>query len=430
MDMTSIIENESIGSVLVCGAGVAGVQASLDLAASGFKVYLLDSQPAIGGRMAQLDKDFPAGDCALCILSPKLVECARNRNIEIITLADIESVSGQAGSFKVKIRQNPRYVDVKKCEGCGNCIEVCPVDLPNEFDGGSGTRKAIFRSSPQAIPNVFAISKAAGPAPCTAACPAGVNVQGTTALIAAGKYAEAYELVRQRCPIPASCGRICPHPCQSSCNRKFIDDAVSFANLERFIGDYIQANPELYPPFPPASAVSDATVAVVGGGAAGLTAATDLVLMGYGVTLFEAKPQLGGMLRYGIPDCRLPKDVLDEEIQRIMGLGVEVKANTSIARPKDLLKSSRSTNGSSAQADGFNAVLIATGAWKSRKLGIPGEDAHGVWGALEFLINVNSGSAPQVGPNVLIIGGSDLALDAARSALRLPGVAAVLWTKV
>jgi heterodisulfide reductase subunit A-like polyferredoxin len=425
MDMTSIIENESIGAVLVCGAGVAGVQASLDLAGSGFKVYLLDSQAAIGGRMVQLDEAFPGGDCALCILSPKLVECARNRNIEIITLADIENVSGQAGNFKVKIRQNPRYVDVKKCEGCGSCVEVCPVNLPNEFDAGSSTRKAIFRSSTQSIPNVFTISKATGQAPCTASCPAGVNVQGSIALIAAGKYSEAYELVRQRCPMPASCGRVCTHPCQSSCNRASIDDAVSFAGLERFIGDYIQANPDLYPPFAPSFPAEDSKIAVLGGGAAGLTAATDLALMGYGVTLFEAKPQLGGMLRYGIPDFRLPKDVLDKEIQRIVDLGVEVKLNTAIARPKDLLKLSGSSNGNSVQADGFNAVLVATGAWKSRKLGIAGEDAQGVWGAVEFLCNANEGGAPQIGPDVLIIGGSDLALDAARCALRLPGVASV-----
>ena len=102
---------EAVGAVLVCGAGVTGIQASLDLAESGFKVYLLDSSPAIGGRMAQLDKTFPTGDCAMCILSPKLVECARNKNIEIITLADVEGISGEPGHFQVKIRQNPRYVD-------------------------------------------------------------------------------------------------------------------------------------------------------------------------------------------------------------------------------------------------------------------------------------------------------------------------------
>jgi heterodisulfide reductase subunit A-like polyferredoxin len=411
--------NEKVGAVLICGAGIAGIQAALDLAGSGFKVYLLDSAAAIGGRMAQLDKTFPTGDCAMCILSPKLVECARNRNIEIITLADIQSLSGAEGHFKVKIRQNPRYIDVKKCEACGDCAEVCPVSLSNEFDGGFGTRKAIFKPYPQAIPNVFAISKAAGQAPCKASCPAGVNVQGAAALIVAGKFTEAYDLVRRRCPLPASCGRVCHRLCEKSCNRKSIDDSVAFGDVERFIGDFIQANPGLRPPSPISPASLGKRIAVVGGGPAGLTAAADLRLMGYEVTLLEAKPKLGGMLQYGIPNYRLPKNVLDREIQSIIDLGIDVKLNTPVLKPADLLKSSAS------DGSGFDAAFVAIGAWKSQKLGIAGEDAQGVWGVLEFLHDVNSGNPPSIGHNVLVIGSSDLALEGARCAARLPGVASV-----
>ena len=162
-----------------------------------------------------------------------------------------------------------------------------------------------------------------------------------------------------------------------------------------------------------------------GGGPAGLTAATDLMLMGYGVTLFEAKPKLGGMLRYGIPAYRLPKDILDKEIQAIISLGVEVKTGTTVAAPKDLLRSDLQSSGSSAPAEGFHAVFVATGAWENRKLGIPGEDAQGVLDGLNFLCEANSGNAPEIGPNVLVLGSSDLALDAARTALRLPGVKSV-----
>ncbi len=304
---------EAVGAVLVCGAGITGIQASLDLAESGFKVYLLDSSPAIGGNMAQLDKTFPTGDCAMCILSPKLVECARNKNIEIITLADVQGISGEPGNFKVKIRQNPRYVDVDKCNACGECTEACPVELPSEFDRRLGTRKAIFRPYPQAIPNIFGISKAEGRAPCKASCPAGVNAQGYIALTAAGKFKEAYELIRERCPLPAACGRVCQHPCQDDCNRTEIDEAVNVRDLKRFIADYIHANPDQYPAAKPPAAKLDARVAIIGGGPAGLTAASDLALLGYGVTLFEAQPHLGGMLRYGIPSYRLPDDVLDKE---------------------------------------------------------------------------------------------------------------------
>jgi heterodisulfide reductase subunit A-like polyferredoxin len=416
--------NENIGAVLICGAGIAGIQASLDLAESGFKVYLLDASAAIGGRMAQFDKTFPTGDCTMCILSPKLVECARNRNIEIITLADIQSLSGDPGHFKVKIRQNPRYIDIKKCDACGNCDEACPVHLPSEFDRGLGMRKAIFRPYPQAIPNVFSISKAAGSAPCKAGCPAGVNAQGIAALVAEGKLAEAYTLIRIRCPLPAVSGRVCRHFCQSGCHRNEIDAAVSIRNLERFVADSIYEHPEQIPPMPSVDPL-EGRVAVVGSGPAGLTAASDLALMGYRVTLFEAKPYLGGMLRYGIPAYRLPKNILDREIQNILNLGIEVQTNALIAGPKELLGAGTSSNGNLKPAGGFHAVFMATGAWQNRKLGIPREDAQGVLQGLDFLCDFNSGNPLKLGSNVLVIGGTDLALDAARCARRLPNVQSV-----
>jgi heterodisulfide reductase subunit A-like polyferredoxin len=432
--------DENIGAVLVCGSGIAGIQASLDLADSGFKVYLLDSSPAIGGRMAQFDKTFPTGDCTLCILSPKLVECARNRNVEIITLADIQSVSGEPGRFKVKIRQNPRYIDIKKCDACGNCDAVCPVRIPSEFDRGLGVRKAIFRPFPQAIPNVFSISKASGPAPCRAGCPAGVNAQGLASLIAAGKITEAYHLLRSRCPLPAVSGRVCRHFCQSSCHRNEIDEAVSIRNLERFVADSIYAKADPHPPVPAAEPFSG-RVAIVGSGPAGLTAASDLVQMGYRVTLFESKPHLGGMLRYGIPAFRLPKDILDRDIQNILNLGIEVQTNVSIARPAELLGltipdsrfsietvSADAPNGKRETGNGervFDAVFVATGAWQNSKLGIPCEDAQGVLQGLDFLGDFNNGNPGKIGPRVLVIGGTDLALDAARCARRLPGVQSV-----
>ena len=411
-------EVEKIGAVLVCGGGIAGIQASLDLADSGFKVYLLEHTAAIGGRMAQIDKTYPTGDCSMCILSPRLVECARNRNIEIITLADLEGVSGGPGNFKVKIRQHPRYIDAKKCDACGDCEAVCPVNLPSEFDCGLGRRKAASLPYPQAIPSIYSITKSSGQAPCKSFCPAGVNVQGFIALTASGKYREAYELIRQRCSLPAVSGHICRHPCQDKCNRAEIDESVAIRNLERFVADYVDANPDQYPGFELPAAVADRKVAVIGGGPAGLTAAMDLALMGYGVTVFEARPRLGGMLRYGIPDHRLPKATLDGDIQRVIQLGVEVRTGVSVAKPGDLLRQ-RPTNGGSAQSDkGYDAVFVATGAGIGRKPGLPGEDAAGVWEGLNFLYEANAGDVREFGSNVLVLGSTGLAIDAARCARR------------
>lgn len=148
-----------IGAVAVIGGGIAGVQAALDLADMGFKVHLLEKSPSIGGVMAQLDKTFPTNDCSMCILSPKLVDCARHPNIELITLADIQSIEGTPGNFTVSVIQNPRFVDLEKCTSCGSCEAACPVKLPNAFEYGLSTRKAIYKPFPQAIPNGYVIDK-------------------------------------------------------------------------------------------------------------------------------------------------------------------------------------------------------------------------------------------------------------------------------
>ena len=147
-------EAGKVGSVLVVGGGIAGMQAALDCADAGFKVYLLERQPSIGGNMARLDKTFPTNDCAMCMISPKLVETGRHLNIEIISLAELEGITGEPGNFRARVTKKARYVDEEKCNGCGDCEEVCPVALESEFDGALTTRTAIYRMYPQAIPNL------------------------------------------------------------------------------------------------------------------------------------------------------------------------------------------------------------------------------------------------------------------------------------
>jgi heterodisulfide reductase subunit A-like polyferredoxin len=153
------------GAVMVVGGGIAGMQSALDLAEQGFYVYLVEKSPSIGGFMAQLDKTFPTNDCSMCIISPKLVECGRNLNIELLTLSEIEAISGHPGNFQIKVRQNPRFVDPSKCTACGDCSKVCPIDLPNSFDQDMRNRKAAYQLYPQAMPGAYAIEKR-GTAPC------------------------------------------------------------------------------------------------------------------------------------------------------------------------------------------------------------------------------------------------------------------------
>ena len=200
------------GAVLVLGGGIAGVQGSLDLANSGFKVYLVERSAAIGGMMARLDKTFPTGDCATCIVSPKLVECARNRNIEILTLSEVIDLHGEPGRFKATVKIHPRYIDENRCNACGDCTQACPVDIPDPFDRNLGTRKVIAKHYAQAVPNVFSILKE-GHAPCKTTCPANINVQGYVQLIKKKEYLKAVEMIRRRNPLSAICGRVCTHPC-------------------------------------------------------------------------------------------------------------------------------------------------------------------------------------------------------------------------
>jgi heterodisulfide reductase subunit A-like polyferredoxin len=193
---------KTVGSVMVVGGGIAGTQAALDLASSGYYVHLVEHSPAIGGVMAQLDKTFPTNDCSMCILSPKLVECGRHPNINLLTCAELKSVSGEQGQFKVVVSQKPRFIDLDKCTGCGDCVEVCPVALPSQFDQGLGTRKATFKPYAQAIPGGYVIEKL-DTAPCRMACPAHLNVQGYVAMVKMGKYEEAVKIILEDLPLRA-----------------------------------------------------------------------------------------------------------------------------------------------------------------------------------------------------------------------------------
>jgi heterodisulfide reductase subunit A-like polyferredoxin len=402
--------DKKVGAALIVGGGIGGMQAALDLAACGIKVYLADSKPSIGGVMSQLDKTFPTNDCAMCTQAPRLVEIGRHKDIEILSLSDVESVKGGPGHFHVALRKRPRYVDISKCTGCGLCFPSCPVVMKNEFDFGLSERKAIYTLFPQAVPNKAAIDKREE-RPCKAACmdrcPVHTNVLGYVKLIVEGKFEEAYRMNRDVNPLPSVCGRVCYAPCEEACNRGQLEEPIAIRQLKMFVADRVNID-EL--PVPQITRTGK-RVAIVGAGPAGLAAANDLALEGHQVTLFEAQPEPGGMLRYAIPEYRLPKETLRREIHYIQRLGVEIKTGVRVGKDISL---------ADIRGD-HQAVFIGVGAQGGMKLEGEGSDLPGVTDGIQFLQAVNLGEKVQVGKKVAVIGGGNTAIDCARTAKRLGG---------
>ncbi len=244
--------------------------------------------------------------------------------------------------------------------------------------------------------------------PCSVACPILTDVREYVQLIAERRFEEAYASIRKLNPLPRVCGRICTHPCEAACKRGQVDEPIAIAALKRFASDGPWKG--RYKADVPDKSTGH-KVAVVGSGPAGLAAAHDLALLGHHVTIFEALPVLGGMLRVGVPAYRLPKDVVDEEIQAILDLGVEVKTGVRIGEEINLTDLSE---------QGYKAVFVAIGAHKDQKLGIAGEDQFkGVVSAVSFLRAVNQGENPNIGKKVAVIGGGNTAVDSARCLLRM-----------
>lgn len=243
-------------------------------------------------------------------------------------------------------------------------------------------------------------------APCQLACPANTDCQGYVGLIANGKFDDALKLIKDTNPLPASIGRVCPHPCEKACRRAKVEEPINIAQLKFFAAD-IDLKGEAY--LPECAPATGKKVAVVGGGPAGLTAAYYLRILGHEVTVFDMMDKMGGMLRYGIPQYRLPKEILDAEIGLIEKLGVRLVNNCKFGKDitLDMLKSVN------------DAVILAPGAWKSSPMRVKGEDINGVYGGIDFLRGVIQGNPAPIGEKVAICGGGNTAMDACRTAVRL-----------
>ena len=391
-------------SVLVVGGGIGGLSAAEELAGAGIEVHLVEREQSLGGYMARLSKTFPTEDCAMCSLGPRLANAATDSRIHVNTLSEVIAVSGPPGEFRVRVRHRPRFVS-DQCVGCGACTAACPVELESEFDLGVTGRKAISRPFANAVPPTFAIDHR-GWAPCTSTCPAHTSAQGYIALAAQGRWAEAYRVASEPNPFPSVCGRICPHACEDACTRGRLDEPVAIAGIKRFVADQVGTAVPVKPP----PLRFEERVAVVGAGPAGLTAARDLALLGYPVTVFEAQPVAGGMLRLGVPEYRLPREVVAGEVERVLAHGVELRTGQRCGRDYTV---------DSLLGSGYRAVLLALGLQRARPLPLPGVGLRGVVSGVELLRARALGGAAEVGRRVVVIGGGDVAVDAARTALRL-----------
>jgi NADPH-dependent glutamate synthase beta subunit-like oxidoreductase len=283
-------------------------------------------------------------------------------------------------------------IDPDLCCGCNSCANVCRIDvlLPRP-------------SLPRPEEGVFPFK-----APCESACPAGIDIRKQLSLISDGRYEEALQLIKRDTPLPSVCGRVCPRFCEMKCRRSPVDGAVAINMTKRFVADLdLNAGNPYVPPVQPHTGYS---VAVVGSGPAGLSAAYYLALEGHSVSIFESNAKLGGILRYGVPDHRLSKEILDKEIKAITDLCKDIQLNTTFGRDITI---------QSLRDQGFNAIFLGFGAQKLLRLNVEGENLTGVNHGVEFLNAINAGLKPDVGSTVVVIGGGMVAVDSAQSALRL-----------
>ncbi|MEJ2658707.1 MAG: FAD-dependent oxidoreductase [Desulfobacterales bacterium] len=292
-------------------------------------------------------------------------------------------------------------VDEMKCVGCGACEKACPKDIMQ------------IKTMSQKLLHLNQYDDRI--APCQQTCPAEINIPKYIYQIKTGDYEGAVKTIRERNPLLLACGRVCPHPCENYCRRGLEDEAVSINQLKRFAADYEMKSGRRLP----VSCAPDTgkKIAVIGGGPAGLSCAYFLRRLGHSVTIFDAMPKLGGMIRYGIPEYRLPKEVLAWEIQGILDLGIEHKPNMMLGRDFDI---------GSLMAAGFDAVFLGIGAWKDYSLRVEGEDLKGCYTGINFLTNFalwqqerSHEKRPFVGKRCAVIGGGNTAIDCVRTLIRL-----------
>ncbi len=395
-----------VNSCLIIGGNLQGIRVALDLAETGQQVYLVEEGNSLGTDV-NLEEEITTTGLSRHDVVPMLLKAISHPRIQVLTGSQLVELKGRAGGFKARVARSPQYIMEEICKGCGVCIDACPVVLDGTHGIDSKERKAIDFASHFSVPFVPNIVKERR-APCVETCPAHINIQGYIALVSKGKFKEAYDLIRETIPFPSICGRVCFHPCEFQCNRSDVDEPIAINNIKRFVSDYVYQEDLLEPP--ETLKPKGSRVAIIGSGPAGLTAAHDLIRMGYRPTVFEALSKTGGMLRVGIVSYRLPRDILDREINDLVKMGVEIRTNCRIG--KDI-----SIEGLFSR--GYKAVFMSTGAHGARKLGIEGEKLKGVIDGVTFLREISLKGKYKLEKDIIVIGGGNVALDCARTAKRV-----------
>ncbi len=397
--------------VLVIGSGIGGMESSIKLGDMGYKVLLVEKEASVGGRMILLSKVFPTLDCASCISGPKMSSTINHPNITTKTYSEVSGIRRDGtGAFHATVKEKPTFVDWAACTGCSDCQTACTVAVPDEFNSDLVARRAAYIAFPQAVPKKAVLTRE-GTSPCIGACPAGIKAHGYVSLVRNGKDEEAFNLVLDATPLVGTLGRACYAPCESECTRTKLEGPVPIRLIKRFAADQHYAAHGETPTGPAieVAAPNGRSVAVVGSGPAGLTAAWQLARKGYSVTIFEKRAQPGGYLRHAIPGYRLPHDVVDADIANLTSIGVQIRCNEPVT---DLV--------ALKERDGFDAVVVATGTQDATAMNVPNEDVEGSVNGLDFLDDVANGKAPDLaGKRVVVVGGGNVAMDAARVCLRL-----------
>jgi len=313
------------------------------------------------------------------------------------------------GPRVIRVLEESPYFKPLFCHHCDDppCVKACPEDaITKDSETGVVLLDLEKCTGCNAAPGTSGAEKQ-GTSPCKAECPAHIDVQGYVSLAAKGKFQRALELIKEASPFPSICGRICPHPCESACNRGGIDDPVANHAIERFVADLDLNTTKRY--MPKIKEKKKDEVAIIGSGPAGLSCAYYLAQEGYQVTIFEKDTEPGGMLTAGIPSYRLPREVVNAEIQLIRDMDVTIKTGVEIGKDTTIAQ---------LREEGFKAFFTAIGTQACLELGIEGENLEGVYGGLDYLRQINRGESVKLGKNVAIVGGGNTAMDAARSARR------------